>query len=222
MGKNFKNFILEKVDLPTHYSVKEEIVNSISHLVGACFSLVVLLFISIKAIFISEYTPSWSLVVFLLTMTTMYSFSTLYHGSKDEFRKRLYRVGDHSSIYLLIAGTYTPIVVAIDSSLSGFVLGLVWTFAIVGIVFTMFFWGKFKIFHVLTYLIMGWLVVFFWKDFSALMNTGLIVCMVLGGLLYTLGTILYSIKSIPYAHGVWHLFVFSASISFFVGIFFFL
>ncbi|MBN2652492.1 MAG: hemolysin III family protein [Spirochaetales bacterium] len=217
MSKNFKEFILKKIDLPSHYSENEERFNWVSHFVGVCFSLSAFVYMLIHTLVSTEIAFSWSMTIFMLTMTAMYSFSTLYHKQKDEFKKKLLRVCDHTSIYLLIAGTYTPIAAALDSSKTYVILGIIWSFAIIGIVVTMIFWGKFKVFHLFSYLIMGWTVVLFWGDITPLMSTGLLVSMIVGGLLYTLGTILYSMK-IPYSHGVWHLFVLSASISFFVGI----
>jgi hemolysin III len=208
--------------LSKKYTVKEEIANGITHGLGVLFgivSLVVLLVLSIKK------GDNISIVAFSIygaCLILMYLSSTLYHSITNERAKQILRVFDHSSIFLFIAGTYTPItLLTMTGSLRVGILVAVWSIAILGVLFKIFTFGKFDRFKALSlviYIGMGWLTVFTIKPIIQMTSIGFFMWILGGGLIYTLGTIFYSIKRIPYNHAIWHLFVLAASVAHFVGI----
>ncbi len=126
---------------------------------------------------------------------------------------------DHSSIYLLIAGTYTPItLVSMRGPWGWTIFGLIWAMAIGGIVAKIFLIDKYKIVSVLLYVAMGWLVILAYKPMLQMVPQGLIIWLLIGGVCYTFGLIFYAIKKVPYFHFIWHLFVLAGSITHFFGI----
>ena len=144
----------------------------------------------------------------------MFSASALYHAAKTEKRKHYFRIVDHISIYLLIAGTYTPVLLLTLSDSKGWPLFYtVWGIAAFGVFLKLFFTGRFEVFSTLLYLVMGWLIVF---DFSVLaerMDTNGLLFLFAGGLFYTVGIVFYAINKIPYNHVIWHVFVLAGAIS---------
>jgi hemolysin III len=152
----------------------------------------------------------------------LFSASTLYHAIRNESKKHIFRIIDHISIYLLIAGSYTPVTLLTLSESRGWLLfGLVWGIAALGLILKLFFTGRFEIFSILLYLVMGWLIVF---DFSALVNnmaTNSLLLLFIGGLFSTVGIVFYAIEKIPYNHVIWHLFVLGGAICHFFMIFFY-
>ena len=126
---------------------------------------------------------------------------------------------DHSTIYFLIAGTYTPVLLTIGGAAGWTIFGIEWALTIIGITFTLFFWDRYGILHVLFYIIMGWMAVFILKPLMQTVTTPFIILMVSGGLSYTLGTIVYAMKKMPFHHAVWHLFVLGGSVLLFLAIY---
>lgn len=208
--------------LSKKYTVKEEIANGITHGLGVLFgiaSLIALLVISMGK------KDTISIVAFSIygaCLILMYLSSTLYHSIPNERAKKVLRVFDHSSIFLFIAGTYTPIaLLTMNGNLRIGILVAVWSIAIFGVIFKIFTFGKFDRFKALSlglYIGMGWIAVFTIKPIIEMTSIGFFMWILGGGLLYTLGTIFYSIKKIPYHHAIWHLFVLAASVIHFVGI----
>ncbi|WP_310445446.1 hemolysin III family protein [Tissierella sp.] len=208
--------------LSKKYTIKEEIANGVTHGLGVLFgivSLVVLLILSINK------GDNISIVAFSIygaCLIMMYLSSTLYHSITNERAKQVLRVFDHSSIFLFIAGTYTPIaLLTMTGALRIGILVAVWSIAIFGVLFKIFTFGKFDRFKVLSlilYIAMGWIAVFTVKPIIRMASLGFFMWILGGGLLYTLGTIFYSNKRIPYNHAIWHLFVLAASVLHFVGI----
>ena len=152
-------------------------------------------------------------------MVLLYSSSTFYHLSKGPVAKRILRILDHSTIYFLIAGTYTPVALTVGGPAGWTIFGIEWALTILGITFTLFFWDRYGILHVLFYIIMGWMAVFIWKPLMQTVTTPFIILMISGGLSYTLGTIVYSMKKMPFHHAVWHLFVLGGSVLLFLAIY---
>jgi len=143
-----------------------------------------------------------------------YSSSTLYHAITNEKAKQIFRQLDHASIYLLIAGTYTPVVlVSIGGSWGWSMFFIIWATAIVGIVLKFMFPHRFKKLSVVLYLVMGWFAVVASKELIQGMESGGLWLLLIGGLFYSIGVIFYVWKSLPYNHTIWHLFVLSGSIS---------
>ena len=190
----------------------EEQLNAFTHAFGALFGVVALVLL---IIFDSNKTL-WSLfsvIVYGISIIILFTASTLYHSVKSEKRKHYFRIVDHISIYLLIAGTYSPVLlITLEQSLGWTLFWVVWAIAAFGVILKLFFTGRFEIFSTLLYLVMGWLIVF---DFSALSNRignlGILLFFG-GGLAYTVGIIFYVFERIPYNHVIWHLFVLTGAL----------
>ncbi|OEF98747.1 hypothetical protein BHF68_00195 [Desulfuribacillus alkaliarsenatis] len=203
--------------------MKEEIFNSVTHGIGALLSLVALV---VLVSFASIQGDPWRIVSFSIygfTLFFLYLSSTLYHSVFHEKTKRVLRVFDHVSIYLVIAGSYTPIaLVAIHGPWRWIIIGLIWSIAITGIVLKIINLNKTKKFSTALYVAMGWLVIIAIKPMLEMVPTGLLIWLLVGGLFYTFGIIFYACKRIPFNHGIWHIFVLSGSIAHFIGILFYL
>lgn len=203
--------------IQTHF---EEQLNALSHGAGAVLGVVGLILLIIYGN--SSSLELFSVIVYGLSIIILFTASTLYHWVKNESLKHYFRIVDHISIYLLIAGTYTPVTLITLSESRGWLLfGLVWGIAAFGLILKLFFTGRFEIFSTLLYLVMGWLVVF---DLSALteqMPTNGLLWLFLGGLFYTVGIVFYAIKKIPFNHVIWHVFVLAGAICHFFMIFFY-
>jgi hemolysin III len=204
-------------------SLGEEIANSVTHGIGAALSLVALVLL---VYFSSNYGDKWRIVSFTIyggTLFFLYLASTLYHSFTNPRVKNIFRILDHSSIFLLIAGTYTPVTLVSMRGPWGWTLfGIIWALAIIGIITKLFLIGKYKIVSVIIYLAMGWMIVIAFKPMLQLVPSGLIIWLFIGGICYTLGLIFYASKNVPYFHFIWHLFVLAGSISHFFGMLFYL
>lgn len=192
---------------------KQEILNTLSHGMGIVLGVVGLIFLLIKNNNSSLYS-TLSIWTFGLSLIILYTSSTIYHFFVNENWKKKARVLDHMSIFLLIAGTYTPICLITLEKSSGWTLfTIVWTIAALGIIMKIFLTGKVDKLSLLLYLVMGWLLVFDIKNIANSMTSQALLFLVLGGILYTLGTIFYARDKMPYAHFIWHLFVLGGSAS---------
>lgn len=211
-----------KTSLNKRYSLGEELANSISHGIGVLFGLAALIILLVFSIKKREAISIVAFSIYGLCIIFMYLSSTLYHSISNERAKQIFRIFDHSSIYLFIAGTYTPIgLLAMEGYLRIIVLATVWTIAIFGVAFKIITHAKmdnFKRLSLALYLGMGWIAVFTIRPIINMTSFRFFVWILTGGLLYTLGTIFYSIKKLPYGHAIWHVFVLSASVVHFLGI----
>lgn len=200
------------------YTLAEEIFNSVTHGVGALLSLAGLTILVILARSSGNFLSLVSFLIYGITLLVLYLSSTLYHGvSKTEIKETL-RILDHSSIYLLIAGSYTPItLLALRGTLGWSLFGIVWLLALIGIGLNLAGLEKTKKIGMALYFLMGWLVVLATRPLLQAAPTGLLILMLVGGLFYTVGILFYAIKKIPFNHGIWHLFVLAGSISHFLG-----
>lgn len=199
----------------------EEVGNAISHGIGLGLSiaaLAILLYIGIKY-GNSRYIISYS--IYGSSLIALYLASTLYHSVPEGKVKDLFKILDHSAIFLLIAGTYTPItLIALQGSLGLTLFITVWTIAIVGIVFKVFFSKKYKKLSTLMYLLMGWLIIFAIKPLLVNLNFISTVFLVTGGVVYSLGTIFYLWKNLKFNHLIWHFFVLGGSVCHFFMMYF--
>ncbi|CVK17046.1 hemolysin III [Apibacter mensalis] len=199
---------------------KQELLNTISHGMGIVFGVVGLILLLIKNRNSSIYSTI-SIWTFGISLIILYTSSTVYHFFVDENLKKKARVLDHMSIFLLIAGTYTPICLIVLEKSSGWTLfTIVWIIAALGIFMKIFLTGKVDKLSLLLYLVMGWLLVFDLKNIANTMTSESLLFLVLGGIFYTLGTIFYAKNKIPYAHFIWHLFVLGGSISHYVMVYY--
>ena len=203
------------------YSVGEEIANSVTHGIGAGLSVAGLtLLVALAAI----YGDVWRVVSFSIygsSLVLLYLASTLYHSIQHPKVKRILRIFDHSAIYLLIAGTYTPFTLVSMRGPWGWTLfGVVWGLALLGIAFKTVFIGRYEKWATAAYVLMGWLVVIAFKEMLVTVPPGGIVWLVIGGVVYTLGVLFYAWEKLPYNHAIWHLFVLGGSICHFFAILF--
>ncbi|MEF2965259.1 hemolysin III family protein [Paenibacillus sp. M1] len=204
----------------THtYPRREEIANAITHGIGAMLSIAGLVLL---IVFSSLKGTAWHVVSFTIygvSMLLLYLSSTLVHSFKEGKAKDLFEIFDHSSIYIYIAGTYTPfLLVAIRGPLGWSLFGVIWGIALAGVVFKAFFVKRFLFMSTFFYLIMGWLIVIAWGPLTVAVPSEGIVLLVTGGLLYTLGTIFYVWRAFPFHHAIWHLFVLAGSVTHFFAI----
>ncbi|MBA7549776.1 hypothetical protein ES705_42271 [subsurface metagenome] len=217
-----KNLIKESYSVKTQ-TLGEEIANSITHGIGAGLSIAALVILVVLA---SKRGDAWRIVSFSIYGTTLfllYLASTLYHSFVNPKIKNIFRILDHSAIYLLIAGTYTPVTLTLMRGAWGWTLfGLAWAIAIGGIITTALLLDKLKALLVLSYVVMGLLVVIAIKPMIQMVPKGMIIWLFIGGACYILGIIFYLWKRLPYHHPIWHIFVLGGSISHFLGILFYL
>lgn len=205
-------------DLPT-YTTGEEIANSVTHGVGAALSVAGLtLLVALAAI----YGDVWRVVSFSIygsSLVILYLASTLYHSIQQPRVKRVFRIFDHASIYLLIAGSYTPFTLVTMRGPWGWTLfGIVWGLALMGILFKTVFIGRFEVIATIAYVLMGWLVMIAFGQLRQHLPPGGVTWLVIGGLFYTVGVLFYAWRQLPYNHAIWHLFVLGGSISHFFAV----
>lgn len=198
----------------THtYSRKEEVANAITHGVGAVLSVAALVLLIVYA---SLNGTAWHIVSFTIYGTTMlllYLNSTLVHSLREGKAKDFFEFLDHSSIYLFIAGTYTPfMLVAIRGTLGWTLFGIAWGVAVFGIFFKAFFVKRFLFMSTIFYIAMGWMIVIAWNPLAAVIPATGMMLLMAGGLLYTLGTVFYVWRGFPFHHAVWHMFVLGGTV----------
>jgi hemolysin III len=204
------------------YSVREEIANGITHGIGVLLSIAGLIVLVVLA---STRGDAWCVVscsLYGASMILLYTASTLYHSFREPRIKRFFRIVDHCSIYLLIAGSYTPFtLVTLRGSWGYSLFGTIWGLALAGIVFKLFFTGRFNKTSTAIYILMGWIAVVAIKPILESIPRGGLILLFAGGLAYTSGVIFYAMKKVPYHHAVWHLFVLGGSTCHFFAVLFY-
>lgn len=213
---------LEKIKIPK-YSLSEELMSSISHGLGVILSIVILVTCIVVSAAHNNSIGVVASVIYGVSSIILYLISTLYHAFVPNKAKKVFRILDHCSIYLLIAGTYTPFALVtlrnVNSVTGWCVFGVVWLCAIIGITFTSIDMNKFKVQGLLLYLIMGWVIIFTKNTLLLGISRVAIYYMILAGVIYTVGALLYCIgKKIKYMHSVFHVFVLVASFLFYFSI----
>lgn len=201
------------------YSTAEEIANAVSHGIGALLSVAALTVLLTYAISLGDIARIVSYSVYGISLLVLFLASTLYHAITHQKAKMVFKLLDHCAIYLLIAGTYTPLLtVAMQGSLANVLLSLIWILAVLGIAFKIKFGHKYKFISLATYLGLGGLSVFFINHLYHALSTGGFALLAIGGAFYAGGVIFYVNKKIPYNHAIWHLFVLAGAISHFLMI----
>ena len=197
----------KRLGLPS-YTTAEEIWNAISHGLGAAFAIVALVLLLVNGQ--HNALTMVSVSIYGSTMFLLYTVSTLYHALGVGRAKKVFQVLDHCTIYLLIAGTYTPVsLLSIGGASGWFLFGFVWAVSILGIVLNM---KRFRVVSMICYLGLGWCVLFFLRPLVESIDTTSLLFLVIGGVLYTIGAILYGVgRKIKYMHSVWHFFCVAGS-----------
>jgi len=205
---------------PDYSGFWDELVNALTHGIGVGLAIAGLVLLVVYGAVNGTAVHVVSGSIFGATMVILYLASTLYHSFPWPETKRIFKIIDHSSIYLLIAGTYTPFtLVTLDGAWGWTLFGIIWGLALAGVIFKTMFTGRFPRLSSLIYLGMGWLIVIAIKPlYDALSFWGLF-WLFAGGLSYTFGVIFYSWKSLPFSHGIWHLFVLGGTICHFFAVF---
>ena len=202
------------------YSTDEQIASAISHGIGALLAVAGLVLLVVDAATEGSVIKIVSFSIYGASLFILMLCSTLYHSIPHVPTQRILRVFDHISIYLLIAGTYTPFaLVSIDGSWGWSLFGVVWGIALFGIIMKIFFTGRFEKLSLVTYGLMGWLVVVAIKPFIDSMATTGLLLTALGGVIYTVGIIFYAVEKIKYNHAIWHLFVLAGAVCHFFAIY---
>ena len=204
------------------YHYREELLNSITHGTGVLLSIAALALLIVFSSIYGDRGHVVSCTIFGITLILLYTASTLYHSFRKPKIKNVLKIIDHSCIYLLIAGTYTPfLLVSLRGILGWTMFAVIWFLAIIGVVFKIYFVHRFKIISTIAYLLMGWLVVFAIKPLFGSMPTGGIVFLFAGGLAYSLGVIFYVWKTLPFNHAIWHMFILAGSACHFFAVLFY-
>lgn len=200
-------------------SLNEEIANSISHGLGFLAAAVAAPYLILNSFRAGGTAAVIGSAIFVVSALVLYLSSVIYHALPPTRTKQVFQLVDHSAIYLLIAGTYTPFTLGVLHGAWGWsLLTVVWTMAIAGIILKIFFGMRFPRLSLALYLIMGWTVVVAAKPLSALMPTEGLVWLAAGGISYTLGVFFYAIERVKYFHFIWHLFVLAGTACHFVAV----
>jgi hemolysin III len=213
---------IKKIIQPTSirpFTLGEEVFHSITHGIGSALSVAGLTLLVVLAVLYGDVYQIVSFSIFGTTLVFLYLSSTLYHGFQHPRLKQIFKIFDHSAIYLFIAGSYTPFLLVAIRGISGWtLLVIVWVIAFCGVIFKILFIERFQVLSVVTYILMGWLCVFVFKEMLANIPIGGIIWIAVGGIFYTVGVIFYALQKIPYMHAVWHFFVLGGSISHFFAV----
>jgi hemolysin III len=199
----------------------EEVANTITHGIGLLLSVVGFVVLLVLAALRGS---AWHIVacsIYGATLICLYTASTLYHAVISPRVKRALRIFDHSAIYLLIAGTYTPfLLVSLRGPWGWSLFGVIWGLALAGVLFKFWFVERFVILSTAVYIAMGWLVVIAAKPVITHVPFTALIWLLAGGLAYTGGVIFFAAKRIPYSHAIWHLFVLAGSICHYFAVLF--
>ncbi len=213
---------MTSITLSSPYTLGEEIANSVTHGVGAVLSIAGLAVLTGFAVALGDSAHVVSCAIFGATLILLYTASTLYHAIPQPRAKQVLRLIDHSAIFLLIAGTYTPfMLVSLDSGFGTTLCALIWFIAFAGIAAQGKLIRKAKWVNAALYIAMGWVVVVAIKPLADSVAPGGLALLVAGGLSYTLGTVFYVWKKLPYHHAIWHLFVLAGSALHFFAVLFY-
>lgn len=213
-----KKRFLDRIPLSPQQSAKEEIANAVTHGIGVAVSIAALVVLVVYAARIND---TWKIVSFSIygaCMITLFLSSTLYHAFRQPYVKRFFRILDHSSIFLLIAGTYTPVTIGTMRGGWGWTMfGIIWGLTIIGIFLKIFAMHKFKWVSLVVYLLMGWIMIIAIKPLLACVSTTFLIWILAGGAFYSFGVIFYTARKMIYHHAIWHLFVLAGSICHFIA-----
>jgi len=205
------------------YDKREEIANSLTHGLGVLAAISGLVALLLRAVRLNDPRTLAGFLIYGISLILLFLASTLYHAIPQPKVKSIFRIIDHGSIYILIAGTYTPFtLVSLYGSLGWSLFGAIWGLALGGILFNSLFLDRFPRLESVTYVLMGWLSVIVIRQLYFSIGLSGILLLILGGLVYTLGIIFYKYEEFPYNHAIWHLFVLGGGSCHFLVVYFFI
>lgn len=198
----------------THQTDTEERFNAISHGITALAAIVGFVILVILGNSSEKSFTLFSAIIYGLSLVSLFTFSTLYHGLRNEKAKKVFQILDHCGIYILIAGSYTPVLLVSIGGTTGWVIfGVQWTVVLIGIVIKIFYTGKFDNISTLMYAVMGWMIVIRWQELVDSIPGAALTLLIAGGISYTVGIVFYLIGTrIKFSHFMWHLFVIAGSL----------
>lgn len=206
---------------PKMYPPFEEKLNIISHGLGFVLSILALILLITRASKVGETLALVSFTVFGATMILLYAASTLYHSAKTPRWRYKLNIVDHACIYLLIAGTYTPLALVTLEGITGWIIfGVIWGMALAGAIFKLFFIGRFRTFSTAMYVLMGWVILFAIKPLVANLSTEGLLWLLAGGISYSIGAVLFSLDRVKFNHAIFHIFVLLGTFCHFYSIYF--
>lgn len=213
---------MTKIIVRKNFSIGEEIANSVTHGLGVLLGIIALVVIAIKGAKSQNVLYTVSMIIYSVSSIVLYTNSMFYHAFKKGRAKNVFERLDHLSIYILIAGSYTPLCLIGIGGIKGIILcSLQWVLAVIGIVFKAVWIDRFVKIHVLIYLLMGWMSIFFISSiFKAISFSGFYLLLA-GGMAYSIGVLFYVFSWFKYHHFIWHLFVLAGSVLVFISIYLF-
>ena len=201
------------------YTLREEIANSVTHGIGTALSAAGLIALIILALLYGDVYSVVGFTVFGASLLLLYLASTLYHAIQHRPAKRVLRKFDHAAVYLLIAGTYTPfLLISLRGTIGVPLLAVVWGMAALGVLWKIFFTGRYEVLATIVYILMGWSCIFALRQMVANVPPMGVIMLFAGGIVYTVGVLFYALEKIPYNHAVWHLFVLGGSACHFAAV----
>lgn len=205
----------------SYYSKTEEKLNVYTHLFGLICSVIAFFLLVQKGLEKHDILTLISFLVFGFSLIVLYTASTVYHASKNPILRKRLNIFDHAAIFLLIAGTYTPFVLITLKGIVGWwIFGITWFIALTGIILKLFYTGKYDKLSTAMYVFMGWIIIFAIKPLMQNLAPQGLKWLIVGGVFYTVGAILYSIPKIKYNHAIFHVFVLLGSFSHFMAVYF--
>jgi len=209
---------MEKKD--TFYESREETLNVITHAIGFVLSIAALVLLLVSAAKYGTAKHITSFAIFGSSLIVLYAASTLYHYAKNPKIRHKLNILDHSAIYVLIAGTYTPFCLLVLKGWVGWtIFGVSWGLALIGIIFKIFYIGKYDKISTIAYVLMGWVIVFAIKPLIESFPTAGLIWLFAGGLAYSIGAFFYSYKGVRFNHAIFHVFVLLGSFCHFMAVF---
>lgn len=204
------------------YSRGEEIANTVTHLLGAGLAMAAIALLVIRGARYGNYKHIVGFSIFGVSTLILYSMSSVYHMLEPNTKaRRVFKILDHSAIYVLISGTYTPYILTVLNGTAALILFISqWGLTTLGILFKVKFAGKMKLFSTLIYLFMGWMIIFFFRPLKESLNPLALNLLIASGITYSVGTIFYMMKNVRFTHAIWHLFVLGGSILAFLSVFY--
>ena len=213
---------MEDIEGIKYYSPLEEKINIISHGIGLILSIVALVLLVTHANLHGDVWHVVSFSIFGASLIILYAASTFYHSAKKPRLRKRMKIIDHASIYVLIAGSYTPFtLVTLNSTIGWVIFGTSWGLALTGIILKLFFTGKYNLISTVMYILMGWVIILAIKPLINNLPLEGLLLLFAGGISYTIGAIIYSIRKIKFNHAIFHIFVLMGSFCHFISVFYY-